>query len=177
MRAGQDGRRQCPACVGGLAWGHVHRQLGKAAMATGAGGRQSINRASRAGVWSGRLGSTGLGKERTGSDPGFLLQTRAGTGLTCRGIVRWSRGARPPCRGQGCGLQRGRSLRTPSKLNTRRGQMFSHGCDRSGRSTSGRRCPRRDGAQRGTGAKQLGTMTGHLPGTDVEYVFCATCVV
>lgn len=117
------------------------RQLGKAAMATGAGGRRSINRASRARVWSGRLGSTGLGKERTKSDPGFLPQTRASTGLTRRGTMRRCRGARPPCRGQGGGWQRGRSLRTPSKFNPRWGHMFSHGCDQSGRSTSGRGVP------------------------------------
>ena len=141
LRAGQDGRMQRPARVGGQARGHVHRQLGKAAMATGAGGRRSINRASRARVWSGRLGSTGLGKERTKSDPGFLPQTRASTGLTRRGTMRRCRGARPPCRGQGGGRQRGRSLRTPSKFNPRWGHMFSHGCDQSGRSTSGRGVP------------------------------------
>lgn len=90
----------------------------EAAMATGAG-RAAEHKPCQQGrgvVWApGQHPS--LGKERTGSDPGFLLQTRAGTGLACRGIVEWSRGARPPCRGQGCGLQRGRSLRTPSKLN------------------------------------------------------------
>lgn len=73
--------------------------------------------------------------------------------------------------GRGAGCRGAGSLRTPSKLNTRQGQMFSHGCDRSGRSTSGRRCPRETERRGGTGAKQLGTMTGHLPGTDVEYVF------
>lgn len=154
---------QRPACVGGQAWGHGHT-------ATGAGGRRSINRASRTRVWSGHRGSTGPGNERTGSDPGSLPQTSAGMRLTCRG-------ARPPCRGQGGGLQRGRSLRTPSKLNTRWGHTFSHGCDRSGWSKSGRRCPRGDGAQRGAGAKQLGTVTGHLPGTGVEHVLCVTYMV